>query len=117
MSTYSVHCITDEATCYKMFRISLLRSLPLCCSGFEFCPEVTACVAQRGIQIHEIPIHYTPRSKAEGKKIRFRHGTKALWTLVNLWLNSPLLNKKRVSLFVFPLFELILYYNKPDFED
>lgn len=36
--------------------------------GFEFCPEVTAKICKRGIKIHEVPIHYYPRSIAEGKK-------------------------------------------------
>src|SRR5439155_736245 len=40
--------LTDEATCYKVFRRSLLQSLPLKCERFEFCPEVTARVAKRG---------------------------------------------------------------------
>jgi hypothetical protein len=45
---------------------------------------VTAKVRKRGIPIPEIQIHYQPRSKAEGKKIRFRDGLMALWTLLRL---------------------------------
>jgi len=78
--------ITDEATCYKMFRTDLLRSLPLKCRGFEFCPEVTALIARRGVKIEEIPIRYTPRSTQQGKKIRTRDGLQALWTLLKLRL-------------------------------
>lgn len=74
--------ITDEATCYKMFRTKLLRSIPLKCRGFEFCPEVTAKVARRGIKIAEVPIGYNPRSRAEGKKIRAIDGLKALYYLI-----------------------------------
>jgi dolichol-phosphate mannosyltransferase len=79
--------LTDEPTCYKMFDVQLLRSLPLRCEGFEFCPEVTAQVAKRGYKIPEIPISYTPRSKAEGKKINWRDGVTAITTLVRcrLW--------------------------------
>lgn len=74
--------ITDEPTCYKAFRSALLRSLPLRCRRFEFCPEVTALVARRGIRIREIPIHYTPRSRREGKKIGLADWLGAVYTLV-----------------------------------
>lgn len=74
--------ITDEPTCYKAFRAELLKALPLRCRGFEFCPEVTAMVAKRGIRIREVPIHYYPRSKSEGKKIRARHWFEAVGTLL-----------------------------------
>jgi len=73
--------LTDEATCYKVFRAPLLKSLPLCATGFEFCPEVTALVCLRRIPIHEVPIEYTARTQAEGKKIRWSHGIQALKTL------------------------------------
>ena len=74
--------ITDEATCYKAFRTDLIRSLPLRCTRFEFCPEVTARVRKRGVRIHEVPIHYAGRSSAKGKKIGWTDGLWALWTLV-----------------------------------
>ena len=72
---------TDEATCDKMFRTELLKSIPRECNGFEFCPEVTAKVARRGYKIVEVPIHYYPRSFEQGKKIRARDGWKAIKTL------------------------------------
>jgi len=50
--------ITDEATAYKAFRASLLRTLRLNCRRFEFCPEVTAKLRRLGYRIHEVPIHY-----------------------------------------------------------
>ena len=74
--------LTDEATCYKVFRGSLIRSLPLRCERFEFCPEVTARVAKRGERILEIPIRYHYRTRAQGKKIGWRDGFEAIWTLV-----------------------------------
>lgn len=74
--------ITDEPTCYKAFRRELLQSLPLRCSRFEFCPEVTAIVARRGIRIREVPISYSPRSRAEGKKIGVRDWFEAVYTLL-----------------------------------
>ena len=74
--------ITDEATCYKVFRTAIIRDLPLKCERFEFCPEVTAKVRKRGIRIHEVPVSYQARSVGAGKKIRWWDGVEALWTLI-----------------------------------
>lgn len=73
--------LTDEPTCYKVFDTNFLRSIPLECTRFEFCPEVTAKVAKRGIRIKELPISYYPRSIAEGKKISWFDGMEAIWVL------------------------------------
>jgi dolichol-phosphate mannosyltransferase len=78
---YGSH-ITDEATGYKAFRADLLRDLDLQSNGFEFCPEVTSKILRRGIRIHEVPISYQPRSFAEGKKINWCDGLRAIWTLL-----------------------------------
>ncbi len=74
--------ITDEATCYKAFDTQLLRSMNLECVRFEFCPEVTAKSCRMGEKILEIPIAYTPRTKAAGKKIRWTDAPDAFWTLL-----------------------------------
>jgi glycosyltransferase involved in cell wall biosynthesis len=74
--------ITDEATCYKVFRAEVIKSIPLRCQRFEFCPEVTAKVRRRGLHIHEVPVSYQARSVGAGKKIRWWDGVEALWTLV-----------------------------------
>ena len=74
--------ITDEPTCYKMFRTEFLKSIDLKCIRFEFCPEITAKIAKRGIDIHEVPINYFPRHKNEGKKINWRDGLEAIWVLL-----------------------------------
>ncbi len=74
--------ITDEATAYKLFRADLLKALPLRCERFEFCPEVTARVRKSGQRIVEVPIRYRGRTAAEGKKIGWRDGVEALWTLL-----------------------------------
>ena len=78
---YGQH-LTDEPTCYKMFDADLLKSIPLQCTGFEFCPEVTAKVSKLGYKIKELPIHYYPRSIREGKKIKWYDGIKAIWILL-----------------------------------
>ncbi len=77
---YGSH-ITDEPTGYKLFRADLFRSLDLESDGFEFCPEATSKVLLRGIEIHEVPISYRPRAFREGKKINWRDGIQAIWTL------------------------------------
>ncbi|HRR96656.1 MAG TPA: glycosyltransferase family 2 protein, partial [Candidatus Ratteibacteria bacterium] len=74
--------ITDEPTCYKMFRTDVIKKINLKCTGFEFCPEVTAKVRKMGYKIFEVPIHYIPRSIKEGKKIRLKDGIIATWTLI-----------------------------------
>lgn len=74
--------ITDEPTCYKLVDAKLLKSLNLKARGFEFCPEVVAKIGRLRIPIFEVPIHYNPRSAAEGKKIRAKDGIIATWTLL-----------------------------------
>ena len=74
--------IHDEPTCYKLFDGDLIRGLRLRCTGFEFCPEVTAIVCRLSHRIVERPIHYDPRRMSEGKKIRWTDGIVALWTLL-----------------------------------
>jgi glycosyltransferase involved in cell wall biosynthesis len=74
--------LTDEATCYKAFDTALLRRMNLECVRFEFCPEVTAKSCRLGETIREIPISYTPRNKAAGKKIRWTDAPDAFWTLL-----------------------------------
>ena len=74
--------LSDEATAYKVFDAKLLRELSLTYERFEFCPEVTAKILKRGITICEVPVRYRGRSAAEGKKIRWHDGVKALWVLM-----------------------------------
>jgi glycosyltransferase involved in cell wall biosynthesis len=74
--------ITDESTCYKLFKTELIKSIALESERFGFCPEITAKIAKRGIKIYEVPINYYPRSRKEGKKIRWRDGLQALWLLI-----------------------------------
>lgn len=73
--------LTDEPTCYKVFDAKLLKSIKLNCTGFEFCPEITAKIAKLGYKIPEVPISYYPRSISEGKKINWKDGVEAIWVL------------------------------------
>lgn len=74
--------ITDEATCYKLFKTDLLKKINLKCKGFEFCPEVTAKLLKKKIKIFEVPINYRGRKNKDGKKIKWTDGFIAVWTLV-----------------------------------
>jgi len=74
--------ITDAATCYKMVRADLLKSIPLTCTSFEFCHELTAKLRRRKIRIVEIPIKYYPRKVSEGKKVRLKDFFLALKMLI-----------------------------------
>ena len=74
--------LTDEPTCYKAFRLELLKGMNLQCERFEFCPEVTAKALRKGIRIAEVPISYFPRSINQGKKIGWKDGIEAAWTLL-----------------------------------
>lgn len=76
------HRMSDEATCYKAFTSELIKSLNLRCQRFEFCPEVTAKCLKRGHKIIEVPISYRFRTVEEGKKIGWRDGFEAIWTLI-----------------------------------
>ena len=74
--------ITDEATAYKAFDAQLIKSIPLNCRRFEFCPEITAKVLRRGVKIFEVPITYRARTVEQGKKIRAMDAFDAFWTLL-----------------------------------
>ena len=74
--------ITDEATCYKVFKTEVLKSLKLESVGFEFCPEVTAKISKAGYKIFEVSISYSPRSTEHGKKVSWRDGLIAIKTLL-----------------------------------
>ena len=75
--------ITDESTGYKAFSTELIIRLNLTCEGFEFCPEVTAKILRAGYRIYEVPVSYFPRTKKQGKKLRFwSDGFFAAWTLL-----------------------------------
>ncbi len=77
--------ISDMEVGYKAFRGELIRSLNLVSDDFGFEPEVTAKILRRGdVRLYEVPISYYGRTYAEGKKITWRDGVKAMWILVSL---------------------------------
>ncbi|MBI4440945.1 glycosyltransferase family 2 protein [Candidatus Woesearchaeota archaeon] len=74
--------ITDEPTGYKVFRADVIKGITIDQNRFEWEPEVTAKILRKGIPIVEVPITYVPRSYEEGKKIKWKDGVMALWTLL-----------------------------------
>ena len=80
--------ISDAETGYKVLRTELWRRLNLKGSRFEIEPDITARVLRLGYRIHEVPIHYYARSRAEGKKLTWRDGVAAVLTLIRLRLTS-----------------------------
>ena len=73
--------ITDMETCYKIMRTEVARSLQLDANRFDIEPQITARVLRRGHRIHELPVRFEPRSRAQGKKIGWRDGVRALEVL------------------------------------
>ena len=74
--------LTDMETCYKVMRAEVLRSMTLESNRFGIEPELTAKIFKRGYRVYEVPITYDGRGYDEGKKITWRDGVVALWTLL-----------------------------------
>ncbi|MDD5625898.1 MAG: glycosyltransferase family 2 protein [Patescibacteria group bacterium] len=74
--------ITDPWTCYKVFKKSIIKNLKLKSNGFEMELEMTAKFLRKGYKILEMPIFYQSRTYAEGKKIKWIDGLKAIWTII-----------------------------------
>jgi len=73
--------LTDMETAYKVFRTDVLKSIKLKRVGFDFEPEITAKLLKGGYKIKEVPISYNPRTTVEGKKIGWKDGIEAIYTL------------------------------------
>lgn len=76
--------LTDMETGYKAFSAGALRQLRLTEDGFGVEPEITGQVCRRKLRVYELPIAYYGRTYAEGKKITWRDGVRALWVLVRV---------------------------------
>jgi glycosyltransferase involved in cell wall biosynthesis len=81
--------LSDMETCYKLVRTDLMRSLPLTAKRFGIEPELTARLAQAGARIYEMPISYSGRTYAEGKKINWKDGVAAFWHIFRSNLLPP----------------------------
>ena len=78
--------LTDMEVCYKMFKTEVLEDIRIRSNRFGFEPEITAKIARRGVRIYEVPVSYDGRDYAEGKKIGWRDGLRALWCIVHFGL-------------------------------
>lgn len=74
--------LTDMETAYKVFKRKTIKQLDLRCVEFDFEAEITAKILKKGFNIVEVPIRYHPRTKQEGKKMTWRHGIEAIYTLI-----------------------------------
>lgn len=74
--------LTDMETCYKVFRADVIKNIQIKSNRFNFEPEITAKILKRKYKLYELPISYYGRDFSEGKKITWRDGFSAVWTLV-----------------------------------
>jgi hypothetical protein len=74
--------LTDMETCFKVMRAEIVRGMTLTSDGFGIEPELTAKIFKGRHRVYEIPITYDGRGYEEGKKITWRDGLVALWTLL-----------------------------------
>lgn len=80
--------LTDMETCYKLFKADIVKQLDLKEKRFGFEPEVTAKISRiQNVRIYEVGISYYGRTYAEGKKIGWRDGLRAMWCILkyNTW--------------------------------
>jgi len=80
--------LTDMETCYKVFRREVVQSITIESPRFGLEPEITAKIARRGYRVFEVPISYYGRTYEEGKKIGFRDGIAAVWTMLRFRLRE-----------------------------
>ncbi len=78
--------LTDMETGYKAFRADVLRTIPIRSRRFGIEPEITAKIAKRRCVVYEVPINYHGRGYAEGKKIGWRDGVAAIFTILRFWI-------------------------------
>jgi len=74
--------LSDMETCYKAFKASMFLDLNIKAKRFDFEPEVTAKVLKAHVRVIEVPVIYNGRYRKEGKKITWKDGLMALWTLI-----------------------------------
>lgn len=80
--------LSDMEVGYKAFRTEVIKSIRIEAKGFDFEPEITAKILKRKLRIFEVPITYSGRDYLEGKKITWRDGFIAIWTLLKYRLHG-----------------------------
>lgn len=74
--------LTDMETCYKAFRADVINDIKINSNRFDFEPEITAKILKKNIRFLELPISYNGRKYEEGKKITWKDGVQAIFTLI-----------------------------------
>lgn len=74
--------LSDMETCYKLIPTELFRELDIKANAFDMEPEITCKILRKGIRIYEVPISYVGRDFTEGKKITWKDGFSAVWTIL-----------------------------------
>ena len=103
--------LTDMETCYKVFRADIFKIIPIRSNRFGFEPEITAKVSKIGCRIYEVPISYKGRTLEEGKKIGWKDGIIALWTIVKYGFFSDI-DKKNPGYSTLVSMGKINFYNR-----
>lgn len=80
--------LSDMETCYKVFRADVAKRLVIESNRFNVEPEITAKVAKMRCRVYEVPISYFGRDYAEGKKIGWKDGVQAIWSIIRFNLFS-----------------------------
>ncbi len=86
--------LTDMETCYKAFRTDILKTIPIRSDRFGIEPEITAKIAKRSCAVFEVPINYSGRGYNEGKKIGWKDGITAIYTIIKYWLIDDCFNQQ-----------------------
>ena len=81
--------VSDMECGYKLFTRKVLEGITIDSDGFDFEPEITAKVLRQGHRIYQVPVSYTGRNAAEGRKFEWRDGVRALWTLLRYRFAKP----------------------------
>lgn len=74
--------LTDMETCYKAFRSEIIKNIKIKSNRFDFEPEITAKILKQKVRFAELPISYNARTNSEGKKINWKDGLQAIYTLI-----------------------------------
>lgn len=83
LTNFLFNCwISDMETCYKVMKTDIMRSLNLRSNGFGIEPEITAKILKKREKIYEVPVSYMGRTYEEGKKINWKDGIRAIFTLI-----------------------------------
>ena len=97
-NTFTGLNLTDMETCYKAFRLPILKSIPIRSNRFGIEPEITAKIAKRNLRVYEVPISYHGRTYREGKKITWKDGLAAIFVIFKYWIIDDIYAEKEANI-------------------